>query len=193
MFAAGGLNTLSVYPNPFSPARDINVNINYDGTTFFGGTSVAVTSKLKIYTIHGRKVLDQTAANKFSKDILVWNGRDDNGVLMPSDLYFFMLDLTDSLVLKLVDKPAGQWEGITVNIKSGPESFSPVVTATDGSFSFPNITKTGTYVLEAKKVDYLMVGFKPIVIDSMKTYDIKDFLDEPSGNVLLLAVPTPNS
>jgi hypothetical protein len=93
-------STVSVYPNPFSPANG-SATIAYNAPIL----STPVTAKLAIYTLHGRKVLEKTYLSQANPGTLSWDGKDDNGTLLPSDLYFFILDLSDnSASIKLKGK-----------------------------------------------------------------------------------------
>jgi hypothetical protein len=99
-YAVANISTLAIYPNPFNPAAGQQVAIDY----VTAGMSAPLSTKLNIYTIHGRKVYSQELTGKGLTDILYWNGRDDSGVLLPSDLYFFLLDLTDPAGINLKSK-----------------------------------------------------------------------------------------
>ena len=96
-------------------------------------------------------------------------------------------------VFKLNDKVSGLWDGITVTV-TGPENFVPVLTAMDGSFTIANVSKSGTYKVQATKAGYMKAAISPITVAGIAIYDIKDYLDGPSGNVLIIGTaPTGNN
>ncbi|MFA4917521.1 MAG: hypothetical protein WC560_12745, partial [Syntrophales bacterium] len=90
ILAAGAISSLINYPNPFNPNVGVNSKIEY--TSSLSGT---VTAKVRIYSILGKKLrtLDKTGT---ASDSLVWDGKDENGNMMPNDLYFYILTLTDT-------------------------------------------------------------------------------------------------
>ena len=69
------------YPNPFNPATTINYSLKENSKV-----------SLNIYNIKGQKVKqlisDQLSIGQYS---VVWNGRDDNGKLVSSGIYFYKM------------------------------------------------------------------------------------------------------
>lgn len=87
-------------------------------------------------------------------------------------------------VLKLSDRPNGPWDGIIVSV-SGPLNFSNIETNIDGSFTVPNLTKSGAYTVNAGKDNYIVAAINTINVVAVKVYDIRDYLGHPSGDILV--------
>jgi hypothetical protein len=69
------------YPNPFNPSTEIAFTISKEGPT-----------SLVIYDLLGREVrrlLDRTLES--GNHVALWDGNDNNGVSMPSGVYFYRL------------------------------------------------------------------------------------------------------
>ncbi|MDD5457116.1 MAG: choice-of-anchor Q domain-containing protein [Candidatus Margulisbacteria bacterium] len=90
ILSVGAISSLINYPNPFNPNVGESAKIEY--VSSLSGTVIA---KVRIYSILGKKLrtLDKTGT---ASDSLVWDGKDENGYMMPNDLYFYILTLTDT-------------------------------------------------------------------------------------------------
>ena len=91
ILALSPLSGLFTYPNPFNPLRGSGkVLLQCRGSG--SGT-------IKVYSIHGRQVRTITVVSTTTganDGLQVWDGRDDNGVLMPNDVYFYSISIKDS-------------------------------------------------------------------------------------------------
>ncbi|MBN1542245.1 T9SS type A sorting domain-containing protein [candidate division KSB1 bacterium] len=73
------------YPNPFNPSTTIEFSLAVPGLT-----------SLTIHNLLGQSVRILTAAAlPAGRHAVVWDGRDDNGRLLPSGIYFYRLDHPD--------------------------------------------------------------------------------------------------
>ncbi|MDD5231237.1 MAG: T9SS type A sorting domain-containing protein, partial [Candidatus Marinimicrobia bacterium] len=71
------------FPNPFNPTTSIEYNIADKGLV-----------KLSIYNMLGQKVRTLVNANQdANKYRITWNGLDDNGLMVPSGIYFYTLNV----------------------------------------------------------------------------------------------------
>ncbi|MCD4796055.1 MAG: T9SS type A sorting domain-containing protein, partial [Candidatus Cloacimonetes bacterium] len=79
------ISLMQNYPNPFNPETTISFSTAED----------TENTELIIYNIKGQKVkqLISNSANQLSsgQHSVVWNGRDDNGELVSSGVYFYKL------------------------------------------------------------------------------------------------------
>jgi len=75
---------LNNYPNPFNSKTTISFSLN---------KTIIVNAEISIYNIKGQKV------NQFSIDdcrsSIEWNGKDENGKLLNSGVYFYKLNVND--------------------------------------------------------------------------------------------------
>ncbi len=74
--------SLKNYPNPFNPDKGEVCRIAYD--------MGAGNYKVQIYTLHGRKIRTLEADLGAGEEV-VWDGKDDNGVRMPTDAYVYLI------------------------------------------------------------------------------------------------------
>jgi hypothetical protein len=73
------------YPNPFSLSKVPNTTIGYR-------MAEAGNATIKVYNLLGREV--RTLVNEFrpvGKSSVTWNGRDNNGRLLPAGIYMYKL------------------------------------------------------------------------------------------------------
>ena len=73
---------ISNYPNPFNPKTQIRYELLEEGFI-----------RLKVYDISGKPV--RTLVNEYRQKgdhSIVWNGDDDNGLALPSGIYFSMIN-----------------------------------------------------------------------------------------------------
>ncbi|MEK6557528.1 MAG: hypothetical protein AABZ14_04425, partial [Candidatus Margulisiibacteriota bacterium] len=92
ILALSPLSGLFTYPNPFNPLRGEVARFYYNAGGSGSGT-------IKVYSIHGRLVRTITVVSTTTganDGLQVWDGRDDNGVLMPNDVYFYSISIKDS-------------------------------------------------------------------------------------------------
>jgi len=78
------------YPNPFNPTTQIGYTIQKTGMV-----------ELSVYNILGRKV--QTLVNEVRNAgsyLIDWNGRDENGNMVNSGIYFYQLRIENNTVTK---------------------------------------------------------------------------------------------
>jgi len=69
------------YPNPFNPTTTISYNISKDSNV-----------KLTVYDIMGKEVRSLVNTNKnVGKYNVVWNGKNNSGVNVPTGIYFYKL------------------------------------------------------------------------------------------------------
>ncbi|MGE5313083.1 MAG: VWA domain-containing protein [Acidobacteriota bacterium] len=86
---AGSFELLGNYPNPFNPTTTIKVRVS---TAFHG------VLEMRIYSILGRLV--RTLGLRVSGEGIyevVWDGRDDQGVSVPSGIYLYGMELNDAV------------------------------------------------------------------------------------------------
>jgi len=70
------------FPNPFNPTTEIAYTLPEKGMV-----------RLAIYNMLGQKVRTLVAANQDANNYRVtWNGLDDNGLMVPSGIYFYTLN-----------------------------------------------------------------------------------------------------
>ncbi|MDD5457038.1 MAG: hypothetical protein PHV30_08400 [Candidatus Margulisbacteria bacterium] len=90
--STGTLQSLINWPNPFNPnVPGEKSHIDYVLTT---GTGIEVT--VKIYSITGRKIRTLHETNKSVAGSIIWDGLDESGIMMPNDVYFFLITLRDN-------------------------------------------------------------------------------------------------
>ncbi|MDD5455686.1 MAG: hypothetical protein PHV30_01490 [Candidatus Margulisbacteria bacterium] len=90
--STGTLQSLINWPNPFNPINPGEVShIDYVLTA---GSSIEAT--VKIYSLTGKLIRGLHASNLSLSGSLTWDGRDDNGMMMPNDIYFYIINLKDS-------------------------------------------------------------------------------------------------
>ncbi len=82
------------YPNPFDPTSGELATIRYTLSTVASGTC-------KLYTMHGRllrtiPIFASGLGGSMGVNNLSWDGRDDNGILLPNDVYFYLIQLRDA-------------------------------------------------------------------------------------------------
>jgi hypothetical protein len=77
------------YPNPFNPLTNISFNL-----------PEASKVDLNVYNIRGQKVRVLANAESKAKGVqnIQWNGKDDNGKKVGSGIYFYKLDVDNSVV-----------------------------------------------------------------------------------------------
>jgi flagellar hook assembly protein FlgD len=82
--------SLSNYPNPFNPETKIVFNLPEEGNV-----------KLIIYNIKGQRV--KTLLDCYmspGRSEMIWNGKDDNGKLVSSGVYFYQLVTEKKIITK---------------------------------------------------------------------------------------------
>jgi gliding motility-associated-like protein len=84
------VTTLINYPNPFNPSNAEKSKIEY---VLASGSGIEVT--VKIYTRYGKKIRTINKTGAGSSDSVDWDGKDDNDVDMPNDVYFYLIDFKD--------------------------------------------------------------------------------------------------
>ena len=82
-FANGNLDNVFTYPNPFAPRRDAVV-------TFAGLTPAA---RIKVVDVEGR--LRKTLTERDGDGGIDWDGRDEEGQILPSGIYFAYVQAGD--------------------------------------------------------------------------------------------------
>ncbi len=92
--AASGISSVINYPNPFNPAFGETVKLNYTLSDIMSGT-------VKIYSIHGKliRTISVEGANATSgvhTGISMWDGRDESSIIVPSELYVYVMNLSTS-------------------------------------------------------------------------------------------------
>ncbi|MFC1616583.1 FG-GAP-like repeat-containing protein [Candidatus Margulisiibacteriota bacterium] len=91
------LTGLIAYPNPFNPNSGSGltnqINIKYN-------VNKAATGFLKIFTVAGRLVrtfeITDTQYGVVGTNTISWNGRDEYSQMLPNDVYFYYLSVTDA-------------------------------------------------------------------------------------------------
>jgi len=82
--------TLSNYPNPFNPST----------TIYFETTNSHELSQINIYNLKGQKIKQYSILNDQSS--IIWNGTDQNDQPVSSGIYFYNLNIENSLVKKMI-------------------------------------------------------------------------------------------
>ncbi len=78
------------YPNPFNPTTTISFNINK-----------ASNVKLTVYNTMGKEVRSLVNTNKnVGKYNVVWNGKNNSGVNVPTGIYFYKLQSNNKTLVK---------------------------------------------------------------------------------------------
>jgi len=86
--------TLTNYPNPFNPTTTITFSIHTDNIE---------NTELFIYNIKGQKVKEfDVILNGAESSSIVWNGTNQNNQLVSSGLYYYKLNVPNSLVKKMI-------------------------------------------------------------------------------------------
>ena len=83
---------LRVAPNPFSPNGDGRfdaVQVRYD----LANVAVPRAVTLRVFDLDGRLVRQLEFGQKSGTHVVVWDGRDHDGRLVPPGLYLFQLDV----------------------------------------------------------------------------------------------------
>ena len=82
---AGSTSTTYSYPNPFSPRHEV-VRFHYNP----GGSTATVTIEVFDFGMHRVKTVlrDAPRSGPQERDEL-WDGRDENGALLPNGVYFY--------------------------------------------------------------------------------------------------------
>ncbi len=78
------------FPNPFNPRSDI---LRFKYST--NGKSVPVTIRIFNFSMHYIRTIIQNAQRNFSSDstpIDTWDGKDQNGNIVPNGVYFYRVD-----------------------------------------------------------------------------------------------------
>lgn len=80
------------YPNPFSPRQE-QLKIKYST----GGNDAAVTIRIFDFGMNYLRTVIQNAPRKRTIEGApdFWDGRDDNGSLLPNGVYFYRVDIND--------------------------------------------------------------------------------------------------
>jgi Ca-activated chloride channel family protein len=91
MVAPTAFDLMGNYPNPFNPSTTIKLNIR---------AALSGPLEIRIYDILGRIVRTLTmhigGAGEYE---IVWNGRDDNSAVVPSGVYFYGVEFSDTIVM----------------------------------------------------------------------------------------------
>ncbi len=82
---------LKNYPNPFNPETTISFNLTAED---------AKNAKLEIYNLKGQKIKQYSIFNNQSS--IVWNGTNENNQPVSSGIYFYKLNIENSLVKKML-------------------------------------------------------------------------------------------
>ncbi len=91
-FDSGVLDDFAIAPNPFTPNGDgINDAAEIGFTVFKISTDREV--RVKIYTLDGRRLWEASSMVFSGKDSIPWDGRDDQGKLVPPGLYLCQIEL----------------------------------------------------------------------------------------------------
>ena len=82
-----------VFPNPFSPK-------NYEGLKFkytTEGSTSNVTIRIYDFAMNYIRTVIQNAPRNISTDIerVAWDGRDDEGSIVPNGVYFYRIEIGD--------------------------------------------------------------------------------------------------
>jgi hypothetical protein len=84
------------YPNPFSP------RFNRESTkiSFNLATDLHGLARIKIYNIKGQKIrtFSNLQINKSPNQLVVWDGKDENGKPVGSGIYFYRLKVGDKII-----------------------------------------------------------------------------------------------
>jgi len=81
LFAAPAI---TVGPNPFTPGLATNFQINWNIPNIQG------LSKLKIFDLKGRKILDQVSTGPYGGE---WQGLDQDNKPAPSGVYLYLFEV----------------------------------------------------------------------------------------------------
>ena len=81
---------LTNFPNPFSSSTTIS----------FFNTKPSKNTKIKIYNVKGQLVKEFKRQKAKGKNIIVWDGKDENGKQVPNGIYFCRLSLGDKSAVK---------------------------------------------------------------------------------------------
>ncbi|OGI05782.1 MAG: hypothetical protein A2Y40_02850 [Candidatus Margulisbacteria bacterium GWF2_35_9] len=92
--AAAGISGCINYPNPFNPDSGDNVMLDY-------ALSSTMSGKVQIYTLQGKLIrsVDINGVNGTSGShpgVAIWDGKNEAGNIMPSDVYLYLMKLTAS-------------------------------------------------------------------------------------------------
>ncbi|HAB54033.1 MAG TPA: hypothetical protein DCE80_17950 [Ignavibacteriales bacterium] len=89
----GSKDEAYVFPNPFSPKNDEGLKFKY---TTEGSTS-NVTIRIYDFAMNYIRTVIQNAPRNISTDIerVAWDGRDDEGSIVPNGVYFYRIEIGD--------------------------------------------------------------------------------------------------
>jgi len=79
------------FPNPFNPRNDSPITFKYSTN----GQSVPVTIRIFNFSMHFVRTIIQNAQRNFSSDSTPfdkWDGKDQNGNIVPNGVYFYRVD-----------------------------------------------------------------------------------------------------
>ena len=76
------------YPNPFSSSTTIS----------FSATDLHRLPRIKIYNVKGQLVKEFKRQKAKGKNIIEWDGKDENGKQLPSGIYFYQLKLNNEII-----------------------------------------------------------------------------------------------
>jgi len=79
------------YPNPFNPSTTIFFELN---------TETSESIELEIFNVKGQKVKQYSIFNNQSS--IAWDGKDQVGKFVPSGIYFYKLNISDSPTKKMI-------------------------------------------------------------------------------------------
>jgi hypothetical protein len=81
------------YPNPFNPETTISFNLDKNGYC-----------ELSIFNLRGQRVRTLVASEMSAgTHSVVWDGKDQNGQLMPSGIYIYKLQMNGEVATKMMD------------------------------------------------------------------------------------------
>ena len=79
------ITNVVVWPNPFNPMNE-GVNVRFTSSETGSG-------KLNIYSINGRLMRSIPVTSVFGTNTVVWDGKDNRGNMLSSELYVYLLNL----------------------------------------------------------------------------------------------------